>query len=45
MTAALRVLRLEKRKIYQFSLKGITDASGKVLRNVRAYYTLNELKE
>lgn len=45
MTAALRVLRLEKRKIYQFSLKGITDASGKVLRNASAYYTLNELKE
>ena len=42
-TATLCVPGLEKRKIYQFHLNGITDASGKGLRNKSAYYTLNEL--
>ena len=39
----LTVPGLEARKIYQFSLKGIDDASGNALENNSAYYTLNAL--
>ena len=39
----LTVPGLEARKVYQFSLKGIADASGNALGNNSAYYTLNAL--
>jgi hypothetical protein len=42
-SVTLDVAELEAGKIYQFSLKGIADRSGKALRNASAYYTLNEL--
>ena len=42
-SVTLDIAELEAGKIYQFSLKGIADRSGKALRNASAYYTLNEL--